>query len=286
MRRRRQPLTAFACICLVALAGCSGSDSIGYDSPEACFNGIRTAIGNGDYKTALNSVTDETQNSFAGLMVMAGAGMKAMGGMAAMMGGDNPEAKKMMEALTAITKVLDNHGATDEKLQEAMGEGGMMGMMMGGGPSEDAINKLAGVVDDKSQFVLDMVDAFMQLGDGQGPDPKEIIDVMSKAELGDVKIDGDKATATVTVTPPDGSPPETEPVEFRKTADGWKLHINMDALQGGDDMEMEMEMREGEFNMDEFNAEGFGQGEGEEGSFSFEFGEEAETEDAEEAVAE
>lgn len=295
MLRRPQPLNVLACTCLVVLAGCSGGGS-GYESPEACFEGIKTAVGNEDYKTALNGLTDETQTGFAGLLVMAGAGIKAMGGMAAMMGGDDPEAKKMMEAVTAIGNVLNEHGATDAKLQSVMGEGGMMGMMMSGGPSEEKISELAGVVDDKAQFIVDMIEAFMKLDSGQGPDPKEIIEAVSKAQLSDVKIEGDQATAKVTISPPDGSAPETEDVEFRKTDAGWKMHLDPESLQGegSAEMDMDMEMGEGEFDMGEFEmgeqGEDAGDVEGgfgdDEGGFGTEMEEDVEVDETEEAATE
>lgn len=285
MLRRPQPLVCLACSVLVLLAGCSGGGGPAYDSPEACFNGIKAAISGGDFKTALNGVTDESQSNLSGLLVMAGAGMKAAAAMAGMMGSaDNPEAKKLLDAAGAANQVMEKHGVTDEQLKGAMGEGGVMGMMMSGGPSEDAISQLAGVVDDKAQFILDMVEAFMQLSGGEGPDPQEIIDAIAAAKLSDVKIDGDSATGTVTVQPPDGAPEETEEVTFRKTGEGWKLHLDLDALQPAGPDGGEMEMGEGgvemEFDMGDLE-------EGGEAEFDFSIGdEEGDSADAVEEDAE
>ena len=243
MLRRPQPLTSFACCLLVGLAGCSGgSSSVGYESPEACFDGIRDAIAKKDYPKALASVTDETQNAFTAGLVMVGSMMKAFGGMAAMGGG--PEAEKAKAAVTAINDTLEKYGVTDEKMTALMEEnGGMMGMMQGP-PSEETIAKMASVVDDKVGFILSMIDVLTTVGDGQGPDPQELIDALAKAKLVDVKIDGDTATAKVEV---DGKDPQD--IEFRKVAAGWKLHMNMEDMQGGPEPgELEM----GEMNMEEF----------------------------------
>ncbi|MBX3433815.1 MAG: hypothetical protein KF847_10880 [Pirellulales bacterium] len=245
MLRRTRSQVAVACCCLVLFAGCSGGSGGGYATPDACFDGIRDSLAKKDYKGALNSVTDESQNIVAAGMVMAGTMIQAFSGMAAAMGGDE-EAAKAKEAVAAIAKVMDKHGINEDKLK-SLGE--ETNPMMGMG-DEAAMAKIAGLLSDKSGFILDMAQALSSMGDGPGPSPQEMIDALASAKLTDLKIDGDKATATIVAA---DKPPA--PIAFRKSADGWKLHIDLEAMKAGDDGEMSGPEFGGEFGGGEYEAD-------------------------------
>lgn len=208
---RFRPTIAIACVALtLTCIGCSGN---GFESPEACFKSIRTAAHNKDMGALAKCLDEESQNAMAGMLVMVGSMMKAPGSMAAMMSGGKPEdAQKGIDAIEAAFK---KHGLTDELLQKEMAA-----MQSAGGA--EGVTHLSTLVKDKPAFIADMYAAMQQLG-GAAKFGEQFEEQIA-GELKDVKIDGDKASAVVVTAKGE------EPLAFRKTAAGWKLHIELNQM--------------------------------------------------------
>ena len=207
--------SAGAWLCFVSLlpllAGC-GAASGGHASPEAVAAAAKAAIDKKDMGAFYDCLTEESQNVLAGTAVMVGSMMKVMSGMAAMGG---PEAKAEAEQeVGEVTAVMEKHGVTEESLKGADPNPAMMG-------DTQAISGLADVVKDKRAFVDDMFTALDKMKQG-GPDLSEDFN----GELKDLEIDGDTATAKLTTRRGD------QELDFRKTAAGWKLHIDMQKMRG------------------------------------------------------
>jgi hypothetical protein len=215
MHACRPGVVAVCLLALTASMGCSGSGGgSSFDTPEACFQSIRQAALNKDIPGLCKCLTVESQNVLAGGMVMMTGMLKMMGGMAAMGG---PEAAaQSQQMIAAVSAVLAKHDIKDEALA-------------GINPSDaqamsnpETISALADPVKNKPQFIADMFAAMEPFNQGQGFG--EQFTEQIAGTLKDVKIDGDMATAIVVTTKGE------EPLEFRKTAEGWKLHINLDQM--------------------------------------------------------
>jgi hypothetical protein len=207
---------AGAWLCLVSLspllAGCGASGG-GYASPEAVASAAKAAIDKKDMGAFYDCLTEESQNTLAGTAVLVGSMMKMMSGMAAMGGPEaQAEAEKEVGEMTAI---MEKHGVTEESLKDANPNPAMMG-------DSQAIGALANVVKDKRAFVHDVFTALDKMKKG-GPNLSQ----QFTGELKDLKIDGDRATAKLTTQRGE------EELDFRKTAAGWKLHIDMEKMGRG-----------------------------------------------------
>jgi hypothetical protein len=207
---------AGAWLCLVSLtpllAGCGASGG-GYASPEAVAGAAKAAIDKKDFGAFYDCLTEESQDMLAGSAVMVGSMMKMMSGMAAM-GGPEAQAEAQKETGPVIA-VLEKHGVTEEALKNANANPATMG-------DPQAVASLANVVKDKRGFVNDVFTELEKQKKG-GPDLSE----QFSGELKDLTIDGDRATAKLM------TPRGEEELDFRKTADGWKLHIDMQKVGRG-----------------------------------------------------
>ncbi|MBA3485381.1 MAG: hypothetical protein H0T51_26600 [Pirellulales bacterium] len=205
--------SAGAWLCLLSLSpllgGC-GASSGGYDSPEAVAAAAKAAIDKKDMGAFYDCLTEESQNTLTGSAVLVGSMMKLRASMAAM---DGPEAQADAEKETAeVTTIMEKHGVTEESLKDANPNPAMMG-------DSQAIGALANVVKDKRAFVHEVFTALDKMKQG-GPDLSQ----QFTGELKDLKVDGDKATAKLTTQRGE------EELDFRKTAAGWKLHIDMEKM--------------------------------------------------------
>ena len=210
---KRSSRRAGVVLCIISIStplGCGGSGQ-GFATPEACYQAVKKAVEAKDWGGFYDCLTPESQEIVAGSMVLMGSMMKMMSGMAALGG---PEAAAKAEKETAdLTAVLEKHGVTDTALEGFTPDPATM-------QQPEAIKKLADVVKDKRGFVVDMFAAMEKTATG-GPN----FDKKLAGELKDVKIDGDKATAKVA-----GAEGEQE-LDFLKTADGWKLHIDLNKIK-------------------------------------------------------
>jgi hypothetical protein len=196
-----------AWICLLSLSpacltGCGGPAQ-GSESPEACCLKIKKSIENKDMGGFYDCLTDESQDVLVGSMIM----MKSMMAMASAMGG--PEAA---QKFAPIDDVMEKHGVTVEAIKAAAPNA----LTMAEDPA--SVAEIADIVADKRAFVAEVYAAMDKAGQGG--------DLAGKlnGELKDLKIEGDKATANLVTA--DGE----EELDFRKTATGWKMHIDLAKL--------------------------------------------------------
>lgn len=210
--------TARAWICLVGLApqllGCGGSGGGGgHASPESVAAAAKKAIDEKDMGAFYDCLTVESQNVLAGTAVMVGSMMKLMAGMGAL-GGPEVQAEAQQDA-AEMTAILEKHGVTEESLKGASPNPAMMG-------DPQAISGLADAVQDKRALVHDVFTLLDKLREGDSDMGSQFT-----GELKDLKIDGDRATAKLM------TPRGEEELDFHKTADGWKLHIDMGKIGRG-----------------------------------------------------
>ena len=210
------PPCALACLLAIA-ATAVGCGSSGFESPEACFQSIRVAAHNKDMRGICNCLTEESQETLAGMLVIGGTMMSKMqAGMATMAQGQAAEEAK--KAVAAVDSVFEKHGVTEDALQENLGT-------MVGPPSGERLRDLAAIIKDKLGFITDMYAALEPLG--QTAKFGEQFEEQIAGELKDVEVDGDQATAVVVTDRGE------EPLMFRKTPAGWKLHIDMEGIGAG-----------------------------------------------------
>jgi hypothetical protein len=179
---------------LVALApqlGCGGK----YDTPEACFRTMQVAAHNEDWPAVCDCLTTDSQAEVAEMLVMAGTVMKLRG------------------ESTSVSDTLDKHGVTDEAIQKQ----GIAILY-----DKEALRGLAKLVEDKAAFVADMISA-MRTAHTAAQFSAQFEDQIA-GELSEVTVTGDLATAVLV-----GERGKT-PVEFRKTPEGWKRHVNLSAM--------------------------------------------------------
>jgi hypothetical protein len=210
------------------VVGCGGSTTPqAFNTPEECFQFAQKAAAQKDYVAAVDCMTVDTQATMAGMMVTAGSMAKAFAGMAAAFGGGGEDAEKMKKGLENIDAVLEKHGVTEKSLEE-IGESGGLAAAFGGegepNPEKaiEGIRAMAKPVKDHRAFVAEMIAALDALGDEAGENPVQGF----IGELTNVQINGDHATATIKNS--DGI---ENPIGFKKTARGWRIHLDANMLQ-------------------------------------------------------
>lgn len=161
-------------------------------SPEETFKSVKAALEKEDWKGFTANLTPESRDMFAGMMGFAGVMMQAFAGL----GG--PEGA---EKVKPIAEALAKHGLTEEVMKKMEDEKP--------GSPEEGIKKIIEPVKDRDQFVADMMVALKAFDDGK----KEKSPISKDAELKDLKIDGDNATASIEFTK-DGMK-TTEPIAFK-----------------------------------------------------------------------
>ena len=214
---RSQSAGILACLfaLLPAVLGCGGA----FSTPEACFHSMQRAGQNKDIAGMMQCLTDESQAVLSGGLVMMGSAMKMMSGFAGL-GGDQAggQAAEMKQLADEVDGVLVKHGVTEEALESAAPS-------LQAPPDPNSIRKLSDVISDKPRFIADMF-AVLQKSQQGNSFSKEFEEQIA-GSLKDVKIEGDAATATIVTASGES------PVEFRKTPEGWKLHIDLPAMAPG-----------------------------------------------------
>jgi hypothetical protein len=211
----RLGVLAAVTVLTISQLGCGGGSPAPthFDTPQACFDAAKEAVANKDPLTFCNCLTEESQDTVAGAFIVMGGVMKTMSGMASL--GGAQAAEQAQKNFAGIDAVLKKHGVTEDALKKASA--------LAQGPQDPAaMHNVADVVHDKPTFIAEMIGAMEQMA--QGPSFVEKMSEEFMGELKDVKIEGDKATAML------AGPDHERPIEFRKTATGWKLHIGSDEL--------------------------------------------------------
>jgi hypothetical protein len=191
-------LTLVALVCL----GC-GNGGESHSSPQAVFEAMNKYSNAKDYDGMLKCFTPGSQDLMVGGMAIAAAMAKQMG---AMFGKADPE----MDAL------VKKHGIATVDMKEM--QGGDPGAMM---------KKLAASIKDKGGFMKEFIELMEKKDKNKSADFNKAFD----GKLGDVKIDGDKATGKLVVTK-DGKETKSD-IQFRKIKGSWLVEIDMGAMKGG-----------------------------------------------------
>lgn len=195
------------------LAGCGAAGGGGgHASPEAVAAAAKSAIDKKDMGAFYDCLTVESQNVLAGTAVMVGSMMKLMAGMGALGG---PEAQAAQQETAEMAAVLEKHGLTDETLKNVGPNPAMMN-------DPAAIGALADAVKDKRALVHDVFTVLDKMREGDSD-----LGSQFTGELKDLKIEGDRATAKLL------TPRGEEELDFHKTADGWRLHIDLNKINRG-----------------------------------------------------
>jgi hypothetical protein len=183
--------------------GCGGK----YDSPEACFQTIRMAAHKEDITTFYESLTPESQDVIVGALLATAVKARAQHAV-------NPEEQQAKQQVEAFNPVLSKHEVDEQAVQGFLPQYFLRGAQ--------AIPELAKAVKAKLPFVMDMY-AAMKDADGNFELAEEFYKQLA-GQLREVTINGDKATAI------DVTETGETPLNFRKSADGWKLHIDLATL--------------------------------------------------------
>jgi hypothetical protein len=213
------------------LVGCGASRApVQFNTPEECFQFAQKAAQQKDYATAVDCMTEDTQEVMAGIMVTAGTMTKALGGMAAAFGSEGAEAQKVQDGVQKIDAVLERHGVTEKTLAELGDANPLAGAFAGSEGeneenSEQAINGIRAIakpIQDRRAFVAEMITALDGIGNDVSDNPVEAF----AGELKNIEINGDEATGTILKA--DG---EESPIGFRKTDQGWRIHLDANTLR-------------------------------------------------------
>jgi len=213
-----RPLRFAAPLCLLAVAslGCSpggmGSPQ-NFDTPEACFSGAKDAVANSDPLAFCDCLTDESQQTVAGAMVVMGGMMKKMSGVALL--GGRQAAEEAREQFAPINAVLEKHGVAASDIDDVV-------IIAARSKNGEVVRQAGKAIANKRMFIAEMMGALSSTDRDVGF-VEQISDAFA-SELTDLKIDGDRATATLVGLT------DRKPIEFRKSAAGWKIHISVDDM--------------------------------------------------------
>jgi hypothetical protein len=188
-----------------------------YRTPQEVFEAAKKALQKEDMKGFCATLTDDSRDAFAGVMVLMPMMVKGFAKFA-----PEDKQKELLAKLKPLEDVMTKHGLTEEALNKMKGE-----KPAGKGPEamKQALKQLVAPVKDRCAFIAEMVAAFKKV-DGKAKEGP--IDI--KGELKDVMIDGDKAKGVIVGTK-DGKE-KRDPIEFRKIAGSWKIDLPMDMGKG------------------------------------------------------
>jgi len=199
---RQATITVFFISVIPLLSGCGGCSPTKHDSPEAAFDALQEAAQEGDWETAMQQMTEQSQAKMAGGLVF-GLGMMAA---------FDPKSKDEVESL------LKEHGLDPDAEEDDE--------PIHGNDMEAALKKMTDPIEDKPAFIADAIALMKKLNKKEGGSSFDF----PVGKLEDLKVDGNSATAVIVVSKKGKE--EREPVEFRKVDGGWLVHIPDEALGG------------------------------------------------------
>lgn len=203
---------------LVVPVGCGGGGPAQHDSPQASFDAAKAAAKTKDFNVLCDCFTPESMDVMAGSMIMTASMMKAMGGLAAL-GGE--KAKQDFEAnCKVLDDVLARHGVSEDQLKS------MQGMNPASSPEDmmAAFAKLTTPIKDKSAFIGEIMNALDSVNQGkQGGMGENKPTEMFEGKLENLKVEGDRASAQVVLTP--GGKEERESIGFKKVNGSWLIEL-------------------------------------------------------------
>src|SRR5262249_50192349 len=149
------------------------------------------------------------------------AGTFAMGAVMQMsfakIGGAEAKAK-----LKPIEEVLKKHGLTEEVIEKMGKESQGGGFQKDPKAAVNAMKKFAEPIKDRGGFMVDYLGVMKKDDEGKKDNPFK----MGKAELKDLKEDGDTASGTVALEK--GGEKDEIHLKFKKEGGGWKIELPMD----------------------------------------------------------
>ncbi|MEX2142532.1 MAG: hypothetical protein WD894_24980 [Pirellulales bacterium] len=180
------PLRAFALFGLLAwAAGCGKGTTSKFDTPEAAFNAFQKAMEAEDWQAAARCLTPESQATMADGLIF-GSSFATFG--------DTEKAKDLKQLLKRYEIDMDAEPKEPADKDAA------------------AMPSFVADVENKPALIEDLF-AWLNKNSTSGSPTFEI------KNLGEVKIDGDEATAMAETERGD------QPVEFRKVDGGWLIHL-------------------------------------------------------------
>lgn len=172
-----------------------------YETPKEVFDAYVAALNKRDWKTSIGCLAPSAVKRLAGYVARVGVQRRLFAETGGKDGGPND---KLMKSWKDTFEVLDKHGLKAEATKKIKAS-----------DSQEAEDALVKLLDDPAAFLIEYQEALDRANPSKTKEPEE------KMTLSDVKIDGDKATGTVTLGTKER--PEKRPVAFAKVGEGWKL---------------------------------------------------------------
>ena len=168
------------------------------ETPEAAFAGFRDGVVKGDWQAAFRFMTSESRDSLVGSLLAA-----------TWMGAAGDSGKELVRR--SVTDVA--------RLEELIAEAGRLqrtNRMPGAGPPPEftqLLGKIAALVKDQPAFLKEAHAIWREQG------RPSVTNDLDQAELTEVKIEGDAATAEIRIETPRGV--GSEDIAFKKIGDHW-----------------------------------------------------------------
>jgi hypothetical protein len=182
-----------------------------YQTPQEVFEVARAAVNKDDWRAFLSCFTDDSRDSVAGLTLFVAGLVKEVARL------DKSAAAR--QTVKQLDLVFKKHGLTEAILKKQKAAGNAK-------DSETALRVLrAGLepVKDRSAFILDMFAAMRGYVKEIGKAEASFKEMIRNAELRELEVKGDKATA-VLLTTRDGQRVR-ESIEFRRLGGSWRMVV-------------------------------------------------------------